>query len=167
MRKSLKTRLFLGCLVFALLSSCASQSHVKCTKQNWFQEGYVSALEGKERQLPDYLQQECEENTDKNKEFFQGFDRGLEVFCSTQNGFRWGSSAQNIYLDTCPQDKGFEKAYLLAKQVRGLRQRIDELARDAESQITQEEKTRLEQEIFSLSSEIQVKMKAYGQLLKN
>ena len=165
MTKSLKTRLVV-CLVFLLLGSCASQSHVKCKKQDWHQLGYITALEGKEPRLPDYLEQQCAEEDEKKEDFFRGFDKGLGVFCKVQNGFRWGSSAGNTYLNTCPanQAKGFEKAYFLAKEVIDLQQQIDDLALKLESPqakegISEESKIALEQEIRQLSKELQAKMK--------
>lgn len=144
--------------LFSILG-CSTYSKSQCENISWYDMGYRSALQG-ERQIDrvTHFQIECtqEHNVAINdKNFADGFNKGLEAFCSSEGGRNLGQTG-GIYRGTCPKqaEEPFLKSYdsgrldYLAKQVTELQSQVGKLRSEASSKDFEIQK--LESEIRTL-----------------
>jgi hypothetical protein len=88
--------LFLSSL---LLTGCATLSKNECLTANWASIGYEDGSQGQTRDRIGSHRRACADyGIDPDfEEYLQGYNQGLEIFCTPQNGFLKGKSG---YTDT-------------------------------------------------------------------
>lgn len=107
-------------LIFFLIfgSGCAKLSKQECFEGNWYGIGYKDGIKGHEYDRLLSHEKACVEYRILPDEtaYRQGWDDGLSVYCTEQNGYEMGSDVDK-YKGTCPQ--GSERMFLLG-YLRGL-----------------------------------------------
>jgi len=144
-------------------SGCATYTGKECSSFNWMEQGYLAALNGNtlaEGLL--HFHDSCGKDygiMPDQKEFEQGFQKGLQLFCSADNAYLFGSKG-GTYKGTCPEKKEaqFVAEYALGhnnfleKQIEVLKRQNDDLKEkidDLESTIGD-----LERKISNMESEL-------------
>jgi hypothetical protein len=113
MRMKVKyTLLVLG--MVAGLGGCAAMSEEECLTADWHEQGMREAVSGKPRSNFIKDREACEKigvEADE-KQYMAGYDAGILLFCTPENGKRWGREGR-YYAQTCPvkQSMAFEANY--------------------------------------------------------
>lgn len=116
-------------LTALLLSACATMSPEQCMVADWYGLGEQDARAGR---TADYLAERasaCREAgySADNEAWRAGFKRGLEAFCTLDNGFRFGVEGSR-YQRSCPAEwePEFSDGYQLGASIYALQQRVEQ-----------------------------------------
>jgi hypothetical protein len=103
-----------------LLSGCATLSKNECLTANWASIGYEDGLQGQARDRIGSHRRACADyGIDPNLEEYQlGYNQGLEIFCTPQNGFLKGKSGYT-YTGICTGNlaSGFLQGYENGREI--------------------------------------------------
>lgn len=96
----------------ALIAGCSTMNQEECIRADWRLIGEADASKGLHSSVLDEYREDCAEYAivPDRDQYFLGFDRGLERFCTRSRGFYFGKEGGN-YRGTCPAEK--EPAFLL------------------------------------------------------
>jgi len=101
--------------LIAVMSGCATMDESECLYADWQETGYNDGVAGETR---DYLNRragDCAnfDVTPDKEAYLEGYDHGIEDFCTTENGYEKGRSGHN-YRGVCPSH--LEGLFLLGYQ---------------------------------------------------
>lgn len=99
-------RVWLAAAVLLLVSACTTFSKEQCASFDWYERGYETAMKGN----PEYTgygfyQKECGQVhgiQPVKEKFTTGFGKGVERFCTPENGMSYGLSGAR-YQGICPE----------------------------------------------------------------
>ena len=98
----------LSCLsAILLLTGCAAMSEKECQTADWRDQGMKDALNGHDRSRLADVREACAKAGVAPNEalYFDGWNRGIRLFCTPDNGARWGRQGR-IYSGSCPAELG-------------------------------------------------------------
>ena len=106
--------------LFILISSfivngCSSLSKEDCSNKNWFKLGKSDAMSGEvEPKTSDY-RRDCSEHglQIKSMDYLKGFEKGLEEYCSYDNGISDGEDGENTHTLCEKENPAYKKGYLV------------------------------------------------------
>lgn len=114
--------------VFLLLNGCATLSEEECRTANWPEIGYSDGVDGHPRSRLESHAEACAKvGVRPHREaYFAGRERGLEVYCTPENGFRVGRAGQS-YQSVCPASRatGFVERYEAGRRIYEAEQRVE------------------------------------------
>lgn len=118
------------------LAACATLDESECRTADWFQLGARDGVDGAARTRIEDHRKACGEfglPTD-DAAWFQGYEAGLQDYCTVDNGYRVGRSG-GYYGRVCPasEERAFLDAYDLGRETHDVEREIAELDRRAES----------------------------------
>lgn len=98
-------KLLSALLVATVISGCATMNETECMNADWQETGYADGINGEDR---DHLQRRTEACakhgiTPLRDEYHEGYEHGLEDFCTSENGYEKGRRGYN-YKGICPQN---------------------------------------------------------------
>lgn len=90
-----------------VLSGCAVMSEKECQTADWRDQGMKDALNGYDRTRLADVREACAKAGVRPNEalYFDGWNRGIRLFCTPDNGARWGREGRS-YSGTCPAELG-------------------------------------------------------------
>jgi hypothetical protein len=126
----------LGGIATLILASCASISTEECTRGDWNQIGYRDGSTGASTDVLAQHEKACAEvkvRADVNA-WKAGYDRGVLVYCTPDNGFEVGLR-DGMYRGVCPPhlEPGFRARYAAGNHVYKARRILDQYDRDISS----------------------------------
>ncbi|PSU93431.1 hypothetical protein C9J27_21090 [Photobacterium kishitanii] len=128
-RKSLTITLFLC----STLTACSVMNQQECETANWSALGYVDGSQGaSSSQFSDRSSACSEYNVRANfNEYQLGYNQGLTIYCTENNGFFIGSKGQS-YQGVCPQKTAilFLKGYNKGKELFSIRESVSQAEQD-------------------------------------
>ena len=105
--------------LLAVISACSSLSKEECQSANWLTRGKSDALKGITEPKNTSYQEDCSEHgvTVDNRNNMKGYNEGLDLYCTYQNGYKLGleDSAQHLYCQK--QSIEFSKGYKLGAEL--------------------------------------------------
>lgn len=127
----------LSLLALLALPSCAALSKKECLSMNWGDGGYTDGVEGKNFDTFNTFSEVCHNHgiTADRQRYLKGREAGLKVFCTNENGLKYGRNGQ-IYHNVCPKQlegpflKGYKAGklqYEFDKRKQELRQKEEQL----------------------------------------
>lgn len=142
-------RFLIGLGILLIMGGCATLSEDQCKAGNWNAIGRNDGVSGMGTSRLASHQKACSEyginiNT---SEYNVGYNEGLTVFCTTENGFEQGKSGKNN-ARVCPGnlqvnfDKGYyegKKIYDLETAIKAAETEIDRLNQEIENTYTAEQ----------------------------
>lgn len=122
-------------LIGSLLTGCASLSESECRSQDAFSIGHRDGQRGEQRSRLLKHQEACARYQIQlhAPSYQQGYQQGLELYCTPQNGYQQGSQGA-VYQGVCPAElePAFLREYRPAYEHYQLRQRIEQLQDEIE-----------------------------------
>jgi hypothetical protein len=96
-------KLFSILIALTLLGGCANMNKSMCLNANWQTIGFEDGAAGRPQTDIAQHRKDCAQHgvTPDLDAYRQGHDQGSELFCTTQNGFMYGSSGK-AYKNNCP-----------------------------------------------------------------
>lgn len=137
---NVKTRLILPNIKTALLpllvillistSGCSTLSKGECIEADWYEIGTRDGANGKPRSVLDNHRESCAKHkiTPDREQYYLGRNRGIQSYCTPQNGFRIGKQG-GYYHRVCPLniERSFLNSYELGKEVYNINRDISEV----------------------------------------
>jgi hypothetical protein len=115
-------------LATVVLTGCATLSEEECKTANWPEIGYADGREGHPRSRLESHDEACAKVGVRpaREAYFAGRERGLEVYCTPENGFRVGRDGQS-YSHVCPASsaKAFVERYEAGRRIYEAEQRVE------------------------------------------
>lgn len=115
----------------AVLAGCASMSPQECRTANWYEKGRSDGLHGESRAYFEEHVQACAEAhvTPDAQAYRQGWELGIQSFCTPQNGRDVGRAGRSYTSGTCPAalEPAFEREYRRGRDVYNARQQLDQI----------------------------------------
>ncbi len=106
--------------LLALISGCAVVSENECRSGNWYERGVLDGTRGDRQDTLYKIAQECQKYGERvdSESWQRGYNRGLESFCTPENGFQLGRTG-NIYKGACtgPTASLFVEQYELGRAI--------------------------------------------------
>ncbi|EDP59656.1 hypothetical protein AND4_10879 [Vibrio sp. AND4] len=114
-------------MLITMCSGCASMFHEECKIADWYKIGYENGLNGSAPSIIDGYTQDCNEAEEAlNRALWnEGFDKGIGLYCSPENGYTVGSKGKEYYGVCC--NKLFLDNYRLGSQIYQRQQRIQQI----------------------------------------
>ena len=124
---SARLLLVLGCV---FLAGCATLDEDECRTADWAQIGHADGRAGHSRARLEAHREACAKlgiRPDAER-YFAARERGLERYCTPENGWRVGRSGDS-YEDVCPPEleRAFLARYRAGREIHEARQRVDRL----------------------------------------
>lgn len=97
------TRLVLILLSATFVAGCATMNKEECLYSDWQQNGFDDGASGAGRDALQDRRESCEKHgiTPDREAYLEGYDSGLEEFCTSSNGYDKGRKGHN-YKGVCP-----------------------------------------------------------------
>lgn len=148
--------LIVSCLIL-LLSGCAAMDRDECINADWYLIGFGDGSAGQQPQRIDEYRSACAEYAvvPQMEEYLAGHQRGVEVFCTAENGFAQGRAGSKLnpvchgelkHRFLAGYNSGHE-LYRQAQQVGRLRKQLSEV--NKAQQALQQEKSDAEAELLA------------------
>lgn len=119
--------------ICSTLTACSVMNQQECETANWSALGYVDGSQGtSSSQFSDRSSACSEYNIRANfKEYQAGYNQGLAIYCTENNGFFIGSKGRS-YQGVCPQKTVtlFLKGYSKGKELFSLRESVNQAEQD-------------------------------------
>ncbi len=114
----MKHLLLISFLVFGI-ASCSSLSKEECQTTNWLERGKSDALRGKVTPQDSKYQKDCSEHgiTMEREKYLSGYDEGLKLYCTYQNGYKLGLDSGTEHLYCNQKSIEFQKGNKLGIEV--------------------------------------------------
>ncbi|MCB0342269.1 MAG: DUF2799 domain-containing protein [Pseudobdellovibrionaceae bacterium] len=132
-----------------MVSSCSSISKEECQVGDWTGIGHRDGSQGREQKRFYSYVEDCGEHgvTPNHDQYKQGYEEGLKVFCTPDNGWSVGRSGRS-YNNICPPHlaKEFMSQYRKGQKVHQLEVKIRNLQQDinaTDNEISVQEKALL------------------------
>jgi len=99
----------------AVLSACATMNQNECLYADWQETGYNDGIAGETRDHLSRRAEDCARHdvTPDREAYLEGYEHGIEDFCTTENGYEKGRRGYN-YRGICPSH--MEGLFLLGYQ---------------------------------------------------
>ncbi len=118
------------------LTSCATLSKNECLTANWASIGYEDGVQGQAQdRIGSHLRACADHGINPNlQEYQQGYNQGLEIFCTPQNGYIKGKSGYT-YAGACTESRtsGFLLGYEAGREVYLANAELSRLRRDLQA----------------------------------
>ncbi len=148
-------------LAFALvaLAGCESMSVSECKVADWSRVGFADGAAGTAQdRLADYTEDCGKAGITPNPQAYrQGWDAGIQRFCTAANGWREGTQGHSSKDEVCRGQRGYDtfayyldaglKVYRTQEKMRRNEQEVDRLQKQLESATKDEDKKRLRSEL--------------------
>lgn len=150
-------------LLFALsLAGCESMSVSECKVADWARVGYTDGSAGtSQTRLADYTE-DCGKTgvTPDPRAYRQGWDAGIQTYCTALNGWREGTKGRSGKDAVCQGQAGYEgfaryldaglQVYRTQEHIRRNDQETDRLQKQLDAAVKDDEKKRLREELRSI-----------------
>lgn len=119
--------------LLSLISGCSSLSREECQSANWLARGKSDALKGINEPKNSTYQKDCSEHgvTVDNLNYMKGYNAGLDLYCTYQNGYKIGlnSGGQHLYCQKHSSEftKGINEGTIVFQQNEKKKNAIEEL----------------------------------------
>ena len=153
---------FLATLAVTLLSGCESMSVSECKVADWSRVGYVDGAAGTpSNRLVDYIE-DCGKAgvTPVAAAYRQGWDVGIQRYCTAANGWREGTLGRSGKEAVCVGQAGFDgfaryldaglKVYRAQEQLQRNNNEVARLQKELETATKDEDKKRLREALKDL-----------------
>lgn len=142
---------FIFCIV---LGGCATLTLEQCQTSNWQQKGYKDGSNGSGTRIAKYQKQCSEHNVSVPSEaYYVGYQEGLKVFCTYDNGVREGEAGRrNEGVCVGGAASEFNKGHTAGYKVYQLREELEEQKKAAEELAEKNEDARKQSEKDAIES---------------
>ena len=117
-------------LLIALLNGCAAMDQDECAVADWHEVGRTQGEQGRSpKSYKNYVEACSEFSIEVDNDAYQaGWDEGIEVYCTADNGFEVGVQ-RDAYDNNCPLSlsDSFFNAYQLGRAIRTHSKRLSDL----------------------------------------
>ena len=146
-------------LLTVLLIGCQSMSESECKVADWGRTGFDDGARGEpERRLADYTQDCGKIGIRPNATAYrQGWDAGIQRFCTAANGWREGVAGNEYKEKVCIGQPGFNvfsrylsdgmQVYRTNEQINSNIREINRLQKKLESKISDDEKKQIRRQL--------------------
>ncbi len=146
-------------LLLLALAGCESMSESECKVADWGRTGFNDGARGEsERRLADYTQDCGKIGIRPNAQAYrQGWDAGIQRFCTAANGWREGVAGHEYQETVCIGQPGFQvfsrylsdgmQVYHTSQQISSNTQEANRLQKKLESKISDDEKKQIRRQL--------------------